>query len=579
MLSVLAEAGVPAFLSAAAEDERRIANERRARNGQRPIAGGRPAKLSIIATLAVLLALRVNGYSPNLKTVARVLERGLTPGARRALGLPEIEPTNGEDRYAQVLSAWRRLSWLVDPNPLLSGRDRVLADEARRRLAEVDDEDKRRRLSRCFDLQNRVLDASLRVVHPSVMAGWDGSVAIDGTGVPVWGKRGNPRGTFNSKQPIAGDKLLSPEPWAGWYVREGDHLDDGKGRKEGFFGIDVHIATAFHATKRENMPRLVVAMAINTPGHAVGEIGADLLRSLHERGYPAGYASADRAYGPNALPDKYARPLWGLGYEPVMDYPVHSLGPRGTYGGALFIEGSLHTPGLPSGLWNISARYRAGEIDDAEYQRLLKQRAAFITITKAAPNETGTLRASCPAATKYPNTTCLIRTLLAQRADENARKKPKSLPLANSAQVDPNLPICTQGSVSVSFDDDNFARFYQPLQYQSKKWRQVYHGGRNQVEAMNHDLKSPHKGQIADPALRRMRGYGKQAIILALQVAATNILNYRAWLEANPERAERLDETNDDVIEAIGPRDTPVPERLARIDTLSWHPPEVPLAA
>jgi len=86
-----------------------------------------------------------------------------------------------------------------------------------------------------------------------------------------------------------------------------------------------------------SFPTLAMGMApLHKPGVEPGRNAVRALRSIHDRGHPAHFLAADRAYT-NAKPDDFQLPARALGYSPVLDYKIDQLGHQGSFAG--------HAPG------------------------------------------------------------------------------------------------------------------------------------------------------------------------------------------------------------------------------------------
>ena len=102
---------------------------------------------------------------------------------------------------------------VVDPS--VEVKNKVIAKEAleamRRSLTAAEVEVRRRRLE---SIMSSLLEASVGVCAPDELKGFDGSVGLDATPVPLFSRGPSKR---------AGTSASDPD--GGWYVREGDHRD------------------------------------------------------------------------------------------------------------------------------------------------------------------------------------------------------------------------------------------------------------------------------------------------------------------------------------------------------------------
>lgn len=475
----------------------------------------------------------VTGGDPLIKTIAYAIQHRLPVAVRRYMKLPLHEPDRDTSRYMQVQRSFQRLSNLTSPFLGVSGHRRP-AHELFDIIDATDPEAAQRRVARGIKLSNLLIEASLRTAPEKYRDAWDGTVCIDATALRVYGKRGSPKGM--NRPGFDRNQTLSPESWAYWYYRDGDHGEpsDWKRRKDPFskFGAEAHLAVQSgpvleNGKTSQAFPKLVAAISLNAPGYSPGEAATTLLASLADRGHPAGEVVSDRLYFPMAKPDVLQRPARALGYEPVHSFPQHALGLRGNYKGMLFIDGNLYSPGLPKHLYDISIRYEQGELGWDEYQTLIAKRAPYLAKLKQSADEHGRMRFSCPALGKYPSVRCPIREFAKTAATPNARW---NLPIAQVGDQ-PGGAICEQASVTLEFADDDIARYWQKYQYMSPEWQAHYNGPRNTVEGYNGLVKDDVLGRLDQPGLRRMRGYGKQLIVISLMVSAANMRKVRRFLE------------------------------------------------
>jgi len=200
--------------------------EDRERADQGP--GGRPGSLSDRAVLVVLLLLALE-HSPLLVTrMAETLAHRLSDAAKARLGIT----TDGTKSTASYNRTWRAVHSLlsvIDPFP--GPRNRLFTKtEWADIIAARDPEDAARKQVRIDWVANRLIEATIQMVPRDVRRRWKGNACIDATPVPAFGRRGTTKKSA----------WVGIEPDAAWYVREGDHRDqgdspdgDGKNRKGG----------------------------------------------------------------------------------------------------------------------------------------------------------------------------------------------------------------------------------------------------------------------------------------------------------------------------------------------------------
>jgi hypothetical protein len=87
---------------------------------------------------------------------------------------------------------------------------------------------------------------------------------------------------------------------------------------------------------------------------------------VRDRGHPAGYLAADRAYS-SAKPEDFQLPALALGYSPVYDYRIDQLGVKDSHQGFVLVEGAFYCPAIPKALVDATVDYREHRIDEATY--------------------------------------------------------------------------------------------------------------------------------------------------------------------------------------------------------------------
>ena len=258
---------------------------------------GRPSTLPAKAVLSALLALAITERPLHLSEAAKLLYQESSQKARAELGLTGADPPS-------FAAACRRVAY----------RFHQITDPLHRPGIELDTG----RLGRIEDFVNAILAAT-------VPQGTHALFGLDATCVPAF-----------SRGPSKRTGKPASDPQAGWYVRDGDHRDaTGPGGKP-----LPRIAWALEATVAvtADAPVLSVAMAMDTPGHDPGGTGARMATRLERLGQGGAGIAADRAYS-NADPDNYHLVLRSMGFKPVMDYRIDSLGVQAQCRGANLAPG------------------------------------------------------------------------------------------------------------------------------------------------------------------------------------------------------------------------------------------------
>ncbi len=171
--------------------------------------------------LLVAMTLCARTGLPMLASAFRdVLFKHISPTMRRELGLPDPPPRRDHQGWKALDRVVRhrllRVLELMDPSPYPKNRTLKAADFDRL-VADLTPEQIETRTQRLSWFANQILDASVRQLSPDVLARWNGSVALDGTHLPLFARGSRRR---NKNGPIT---RHSSDPDGGWYVREGDH--------------------------------------------------------------------------------------------------------------------------------------------------------------------------------------------------------------------------------------------------------------------------------------------------------------------------------------------------------------------
>jgi hypothetical protein len=471
---------------------------------------GRPRQLKVRALLVALLLLALDDRPLHLKAATKLLFYKLPGPWRDQLGI------NGDAtsrkaflaRYRQVRYLFHLVLSLIDPSA--EPKDRVLpvAELAamRKSLSEAEVATRQAALEK---LVADLLGASVKVCSADELSGFDGSVGLDATPVPLW-----------SRGPSARRGTAASDPDGGWYIREGDHREgsgpDGKALRKIYWALEATIVTMGRPPGAvPSFPNLALALSLGKPGRDPAGTGARLLAEVRRRGWPAGYLGADRGYT-QCRPEHFHLPVRALGYSLVMDYKAAELGRQANSQGALMVDGSFYCPAVPEDLITASSDKRAGIIDDAMYKARIKGRVAWRLVHKEGPDQDGYERFACPAQGQHPHLYCPLRP------QANALGQ---VPVLSPPSAPPK--VCTQSAVTIA--PDIGARHRQDLAFGSEEWASTYAAYRNTIEGWNGYVKdSAHEG-LGEPGRRRVRGIAAQSIFVTLLLMAANFRKVAAF--------------------------------------------------
>jgi hypothetical protein len=487
---------------------------------------GRPRALKVRALFVALLLLAVDDRPLHLKAAAKLLYWRLPAPWQARLGV------NGDAsgrkaflaRYRQVRYLFHLVLSLVDPSP--GPKDRVLPvgelAAKRRNLSEAEVATRQGALEK---LVADLLGASVKVCSADELSGFDGSVGLDATPVPLW-----------SRGPSVHRGTAASDPDGGWYVREGDRREatgpESKTVRKLFWALEATIVTMGRPPGAvPSTPNLALALSLGKPGADPAGTGARLLAGVRRRGWPAGYLGADRGYT-QCRPEHFHLPVRALGYSLVMDYKAAELGRQANTQGAVMVDGSFYCPAMPEDLITASTDKRAGKLDDAMYKARIEARVAWRLVHKEGPDADGYERFACPAQGGHPHVCCPLRP-------SSAAKAVGKVPVLSPPAAPPK--VCAQSAITVA--PDIGARHRQDLAFGSEEWARTYASYRNTVEGLNGYLKDPAHEALAAPGRRRVRGIAAQSIFVTLLLMAGNFRKIAAFRQMVAEgTAERLAE-------------------------------------
>jgi len=323
--------------------------------------------------------------------------------------------------------------------------------------------------------------------------------------------------------------MHSVDPDAAWYRREPDQRDDyrqgaaGSGKIAWGFEATLAVSGPDQPDADQVFPNLVVAMAVlHQPGHDVGHNGTEALASLSERGYPAHYLAADRAYS-SAKAEDFQLAALAFGYRPVYDYKIDQLGVKASAQGFLQIEGAWYCPSIPTPVIDATLDYREGRIDEATYRARLEERWRYRARPKSNLDAEGHGRFQCPAANPWPLARCDLKPT-SVRSETAGRLR---ITVRSDVGAKPP-PSCSQQSVTIP--PEAGAKFAQALLYGSAEWQATYNLLRNTNEGMNGYLKDPAHEALDDPGRRRIHGVAAQSVLVAFLILAANVRKIRSFL-------------------------------------------------
>lgn len=480
-----------------------------------------------------------------------VLGFRLTPDASAHLGLNDVQdPQVSLDRqkkdwYNRTWHAFRRLHDLLDPYP--APRRMMNLTERRHVKAARDPEAAARKLERLHLISNTLLEATIQLLPRETRRAWDGSVSFDQTPVRAMSKRGR-GGRTNRVEATEKDNIVM-ELDADWYAINPEfrgNEDEGK-KKDLVWAYAANIAIPVPAKggAPRDFPNIAVAFNFSRPNEDLGGATVAMLRSLQDRGHPAGRATGDRAYFAQLSPEDLAYPVRAMGYRPLTDYKrkkneasVDPIQGGNNNAGTVLVEGQHLCPCTPDKLINANRVFMGLTIPTREDEDIrdsqLKERDHYRVRIKEGPNEHGDTKRFCPAVGPGATVTCSRR-----EPHPNISKKDKPHVLAPDVDDEDLPPICAQTSVTFYPQDDD--RYLQDITWQSPEWRETYRHDRNDIEGFNAYIKNPNKEALDATGRRLVRGFTGQQLLVTMLLVSANIRSILTFLynQARPPRKKR----------------------------------------
>ena len=507
--------------SGVCEEIARHREQRRTQDGKRP--GGRRASIDDRLVLTMYLVLAAT-HTPLLVTrMSELIEHRLSAEAKQML---DIDPTiTGKPLYYRSWRALHSLLGVLDPYPAPRNRRLTKAEGKAIDEGRNDDEVKEQRQKITW-VMNQLLEATIRLLPPEVLANWGGNLSIDGTRMTAFAKEG----TYKSAE------FESSERDAGPYARTGDHRGDPTNKSKIFewaFEIIIGITAPdlLEDMTFSAFPNLAIGVSMDKPGVDVAGNGMRVINSIAERGHPQAYLVADLGYLPNSVPAKFQNQLRKLGHKLVFDYRSDQLGKIKTFKGASLIEGKWYCPAMPDDLVKATVNYRGfgdpdKKIDAETYDLLIAQRSRYRVRVKdrlGAHESEGGVAMRCPAAGPSATAICPLKKVLGNSAGRT---------VIHAVPENPSA-ICTNRS-SVTFPAKLSEKYGQELEFESPKWRKVYRPLRSMMEGFNGFVKDPNYEALSVPGRRRSRGYAAQFLFATLLLMSGNLRALVTFLTKEP---------------------------------------------
>ncbi|MDO3214982.1 hypothetical protein [Mycobacteroides abscessus] len=495
----------------------RLAAWRHEDNPHHGTRGGRPAVFSDRHVLILHMVHAITGEPLLITALTDTVHSRLNHASSEILRLPQsIEFDSHRRVYTNLRRAIRRMVDVIDSAPYSTGRRLLPSEVEERRALRAQHADVlAEKLRRTSWVINQLLHGTYLMLPAHVRDEWKGTICVDGTAVPVWGKRGTPRNTGANT-----DITQSPEFDAGWHVRQSDdHADNKRFSRTKDTFVWAYEATIAVMSKDNsttgNFPPLALALSVEKPAGRVAENAMVCVEEIVARNMPINYFVGDRAYLPSSSAEKLQGPLKALGYKLIADLKKTQLGIQDQHAGAVQVEGTWYCPSMPKALVNASIEYGKGKISDEVYQTQIDSRRAYQLQQKTKADHNGVVQMRCPAAGPSATVNCPLKP---NTTDLGTPK------LRTQIFDPPKYPdrICANKE-STAFGPETGLKHGQAVPYRSKEWHQLYHTPRNAIEGLNGIVKDEGHSALGSTGRRRARGYTMQWLYTAFLLSGTNI--------------------------------------------------------
>ncbi|MDN5725035.1 MAG: hypothetical protein L0G99_03755 [Propionibacteriales bacterium] len=471
---------------------------------------GRPGTVSNRAVM-ILFHLLVNEYSAFSDTAAADMVMNRMPaGVLEYLDLNK--PGTKQVWIARIRRARERC--FLPFMPYRGERRRRLpSDEA---LAAYDaakkDPDYRKRLDRADVVSDAIVMSSVDYLPRDILEQWSGTVAIDGTSIPV---SSNDAGTRK-------DSTSNPDIGAAWWAREGNHRADLPGRldnrrstdKYNFgYEADIMVMSVGDPDNDPRAPFICLGARLKRPGHRTGLLAASMVSSAIGAGIPISTLVTDQGIAPMAAAKNLQDPLYDLGVDIVCDYPKGHRGTRGGHQGLIWVEGHPYCSAMPKGLIDATIDYNDRRISEAVWLKRIGERERYLAKPNGKPRADGSIRYLHP--TDHGRPVC----------DPHRKNAPA---------------FCQQRTLLVP-REHLALKYKQKYRYKTATWERVYRTNRSTNEGFNGYAEDPTREAIQISGARRIRGYAAQYVALAMKLAAANFRVITEFISRTPKQSAAIE--------------------------------------
>ncbi|MCU1670816.1 MAG: hypothetical protein JWP40_3743 [Blastococcus sp.] len=542
--------------------------------------GRKQRGLTTVDVLAACIALSLNGRAPQFRAIAELLHE-MPEVERIARGITRPWPTASTSqadarrmKRAAEEAVRRRFEALVQAlDPYEGPRNHrmevgSLIGVAQKHAA-ADDGTMAAKRAQLIRLMNSLVQGTVDLVPSDLLGQMGSAFAIDGTFTPTWATGPKGHRPFTAALAAAtglqessaveegaadailrgmkrtADAVISADPEAGWYIRqEADGNTETKG-----FGYEAHLAVVTDSdgqTGSTSFPSLVVGLSIDTPGFRPGPNAIEIAKSVKtwgaSRSIDFRIGVFDALYPLLDIHD-FKRPLRELGVMPIHRLRQDQLGASGvSHEGASLIEGTWYCAQMPTHLVNANKDRAADKIDDAQQAKRLAGREVYrmyrvsgddVLDKNGHPKDH---RYECPSSRRSGRQVTCARdeSGVPRTDDKTGLPLPplgiKALPLLEDGKT--HAPAaCGQRTFQIPASLSIQGR-EQAHPYMSAEWRATNNRFRSTNEGKNGSVKDPTAERIGTKGVRRVNGMAANGILLACQIAASNLRATKNFLVA-----------------------------------------------
>ncbi|MGH9298185.1 MAG: hypothetical protein ACRDZP_09475 [Acidimicrobiales bacterium] len=450
--------------------------------------GGRPRQLGAEAVLLSVMAALDSGRPAQL-AAAHDASRDLSASEQVRLGICR-SGREGVATYRQLSDTFSLLCSSVDPSPVPSFRG-VAEPDRRGHLDAVRRAVPNERLVHLEQLVDDLVEASIPDAYRSASS----SLAVDWTDHETWSR---PR------------RREDPQPANDPDASFGHAKRNAPGAKDYlFFGYYAGVATMVNDEGGPVVPELIRRAFLHAPRVDPAAQMASRLRTLGESGVIVGDVLADCGYS-SREPVGFARPVRRAGGRLVMDLHPQDRGQKGTFEGALLVNGGCYCPATPGPLLSLGPLPRAASSEDKErHARSCRQLDEYRFAPLTRSDEDGYVRMLCPAVAGKLRCPLRPDSMTASLERTTVLRVPEGIPER----------CCVQKTISIPPQVNEKTR--QAYPYPSEA-HAVSYARRTAAERAFASLADPSRGGVRR-GWSRLFGLAKNSVMYALMVVVRNV--------------------------------------------------------